>query len=108
MSEYTDELVSQHLRQSPTLGRAYHEDPSFRIKIEVFRTALNDFDSALQQAGVGRDLAERVLTTVMQIGSERHAGYEKHVAVLQQARAELFSSMLHVPVELLRGTEDNR
>lgn len=108
MSEYTDELVSQHLTRFPRLATAYLEDPGFHYEVNVLRAVLDDVEVALKQCGIGRSDAERVLCAVMMRRDEIQTVHLERTSVMQRELAQRFAVVMDLPVELFIGAEDSQ
>lgn len=95
MSELTNRIIDDTLRQRPAVRHAHQHDPTMHQQVEWARGLLSVVELAIRNEGVPADIGERVLAEAVRAG---FAGWERDK--LSRERLLLLADM--DPTELRR------
>jgi hypothetical protein len=74
VSEHTDRIIDDQIKQRPGARHAYQHDPTMRNDIERARSMLAVMEAAMRREGIPYDSAERVLNEIVSAGLD---GWER-------------------------------
>lgn len=95
MSELTDRIIDDQIKQRPGARHAYLHDPTMHDDIERTRGMLAAMEAAMQREGIPYDSAERVLNEIVTVGLD---GWERD----KRSRERLLLLADMDPTELMR------